>query len=175
MKNLIRPFSPNYNPIIGHEINVSGGHNRVEWHWARIRVVAADFTAAAGSEALDLAALVAANPAICSGPFPGSEVMTTAWSVDLVEEFAGGAISAATIILGISGTTNGYLTTTDVFTGAGEGWKQTPSASLWTPRRSGTLTPLLTLATTSDDVANAEEGILDVHFHFCMMPVLRTT
>lgn len=175
MKNLLRPFSPNYNPIVGHEINVSGGHQRVEWHWARIRVVAADFTAAATSEALDLATLIAANPTRCSGPLPADEVMTTAWSVNLVQEFAGGAISAATMILGISGTTNGYLTTTNVFTGAGEGWKQTPAATLWTPRRSNPLAPLITLATTSDDVANADEGIVDVHFHFCMMPNLRTT
>lgn len=174
MKNTIRPFSPNYNAVIGHEINVSGGHQRVEWHWARIRVVAADFTAAAGTEAIDLAALAAAEVSRCSGPFPGTEVMTTGWSVDLVQEFAGGSISAATIIMGISGTTNGFMTTTDVFTGAGVGWKQTPAATLWTPRRSASLVPLLTLATTSDDVSEADEGIVDVHFQFCHMPVLLT-
>lgn len=37
-------------------------------------------------------------------------------------DLAGGSVSAATVIVGKSGSTNKYLTSTDVFTGAANGW-----------------------------------------------------
>ena len=38
-----------------------------------------------------------------------------------VTDFSGGAVSAATVIVGKSGTTNKYLSATDVFTGVSNG------------------------------------------------------
>ena len=41
--------------------------------------------------------------------------------VNRITDFAGGAVSAATVIIGKSGSTNKYLTATDVFTGVSNG------------------------------------------------------
>lgn len=92
----------------------AGGH--LEDKVAVTRVVGFDlqesaFTAAATDETIVLGGLKAGE---------------LVWSVylDLVTEFAGGSISAATLEVGRAGDPNGYLLATNVFTGAGTGYKR---------------------------------------------------
>lgn len=167
----IRPGELNYGPRFLRAIEHPNFEPLVFQRW-RIRVEFGDFSDADTSQSLNLAdladTLVSSDPARVSGAFP-DDVLIGWWSYDLLEEFAGGTINAATLIQGISGTTNGHLTSTDVFTGAGTGWKQTPSATLWAPRRM-TSDPLLQLDTTAGNIDTLESGIVVVNAFFINLP-----
>lgn len=167
----IRPGTLNYGPRLMRELDQPNFEPIVFQRW-RIRVEYSDFTDTDTSQSLNLAdladTLVSSDPGRVSGAFP-DDAMIGWWSYDLLEEFAGGSVSAAALIQGISGTTNGHLTTTSVFTGAGTGWKQTPSATLWTPRRM-TSDPLLQLDTTGGNIDTLEEGVIVVSAFFFNLP-----
>lgn len=167
---IVRPGSPSANGIILRDAMKNGSH-MVDLHriW-RGRVTHADFTAAAGSEALNLRTLFAST-----NPIPDA-IQVGEYQVDLVEVFAGGSISAATIIFGETtpvNDTDGYLTSTDVFTGATLGIKDVPGAALYAPRYRATPTPILTLATTGDNVVAAASGVLDILIRYRLNPSRR--
>jgi len=151
------------------------GRTTAHWRWWWIRVLHSDYTEADGSQALNLAdladTLVASSTGgrRCSGALPDTASNFGFWTCDLREVFAGGVISAATMILGYSGDDNGYLTSTNVFTGATLGRKKTAAAALWGMQPLAG-DPLLQLDTTTGTVAAATTGCIDVYAMFLLDP-----
>ena len=74
-------------------------------HKAIISFANGDFTAAALTQNYDFATLAAG-------------LMVTAMASRLVTALSGGAVATAVFVAGDTGTTNGYLTSTNVFTGS---------------------------------------------------------
>lgn len=167
----IRAGQQNYAPRVNRALDRPNAEP-MPWQRWRIKVLYSDFTDSDTSQSLNLAdladTLLESDPARVSGAFP-TNMMMGFWAHYLAEEFAGGTINAATLIQGISGTTNGHLTITSVFTGAGTGWKQTPSGSLWTPRPV-TSDPLLQLDTTAGNINTLSAGCVIVNGFFLLLP-----
>src|SRR5690349_15641521 len=137
------------------------GRTTERWRRWWIRVLHSDYTAGAGSEALNLATLATTLMASstgarrCSGTLP-TDAIYGYWCADLREVISGGVISAATIILGPAGVDdNGFITSSNVFTGATLGRIRTAAAALWTPQPLAG-DPELTLATTGANVSVAD-------------------
>lgn len=123
-------------------------------HRAVISAADGDFSAAAGSQTYTLASLVA-----------GHRIKDAALKV--VTPVSGGAISAATAVLGKTGTTNAYITSADVFTGTAVKAKAGDGASFnqaGGEAFSAASALILTLATTSANVNAATAGELHVLF-----------
>ena len=168
MANLIRPGSTTGNAVILRDAQRPGTPmvdlTRI---WRGRIVVANDFTAAAQSQALDLRAMFANT-----NPIP-EDIDVWSPKVDLVQVVAGGGITTATVILGETtpvNDTDGYLTSTNVFTGATLGWKDTPAAALYGPRYRPLFTPLLQLDVGVGTVAGATSGVFDVTFKYSLTP-----
>lgn len=167
---IVRPGSPTANAIILRDA-MKAGTDPVDLPriW-RCRITHEHLTTAGTSQALDLRALFAATH-----PIP-DEIKVGLYDVTLEEVFAGGSISAMTIIFGESSPVNdtdGYLTSTDVFTGATLGVKEVPSAALFGMRYRATSTPILTFTSTTDNVDAATSGVLDVCLRYTLMPSRR--
>lgn len=168
----IRPGSPSANGIILRDAT-KNGTTMVDlprlWR-GRINVVT-DYTDADQSQSLNLRTHFAGTKYAIP-----DEIMFWAPQVDLVEVVAGGGITTATIIFGEAtpvNDTDGYLTSTDVFTGATLGIKDVPSAALYLPRYRATLTPLLQLDVGVGTVGGATSGVFDVMFRYSLMPTRR--
>jgi hypothetical protein len=165
---IARPGSPTANASILRDAQTPGTPMiDLARIWRGRIVVATDFTDADQSQALNLRTMFAAT-----NPIPDD---IDVWSpkVDLVEVVAGGGITTATIILGETtpvNDTDGYLTSTNVFTGATLGWKDTPAAALYGPRYRPEFTPLLQLDVGVGTVAGATSGIFDVTFKYSLTP-----
>jgi hypothetical protein len=170
----MRPFgAPQSGPNIDLDES-KPGRTKAMWRWWWIRVLHSDYTEADTSQALNLAdladTLVASSTGArrCSGAIP-TDCDFGLWRADLREVFAGGTIAAATMILGYSGDDNGYLTSTDVFTGATLGRKKTAGATLWAMQPLAG-DPLLQLDTTTGTVAAATTGCIDIYALFMLDP-----
>jgi hypothetical protein len=130
-------------------------------HWYRQVVTLDDFDgAAATSQALAL------NTLFPNNVFPKHVLQMPGAMVRLLEVYAGPSVTEATAVLGITGTTNGFLTSTNIFTGADLGVKQTPAASLYGGRFQAELSPLLTLATVGANISVLTTGALEVLIPF---------
>lgn len=170
--NSILPFQSETYGVHMHDDAMKPGRTPSRWHWWWIRVLYSDYTTAGTSQALDIDALAtslaAAGSNRVSGPMPTDCIMGY-WAYDLRRVFAGGTVATATVIAGISGTTNGHLTSTNIFTGATLGRKQTGAASLFQPIPI-TSAPLLQIDTTGGNVNTFTQGCIDVYAQFCRNP-----
>lgn len=168
---VIRPGSSTANAgMLRQQYNTPGARPAHRYEWYRQRVTYRDFTTAGTSQALSL------NVAFPQNTFP-ADVFLTMGPVpylDLVQTFSGGVVSAATMILGITGTTNGYITSQNVFTGATLGVLQAPGATIAAANlyRAADL-PLLTFTTTTGNVNTCTQGIVDVWIPFTYRPTSR--
>lgn len=121
----------------------------------RMRLQWKNFQAAATTSDLDI-------------PFPGNLVIERMY-LSLITAFSGGAVSAATLMAGTTGTPNTYLAATNVFTGATGGGNITvaagaglgvPLSGAGTPTAVGTVRFRVT--TTSANAAALIAGVADV-------------
>lgn len=129
--------------------------------WWIKRITHEHLTASATSQELDL------NTIFSTDPFPTNvDIMPGSFAV-LHEVLAGASISAATVTAGPNGgTEDDLLTSTNVFTGASLGRKQTPAAALWNGYFAADLDPRIVVATSSDDVDNATTFELSIAIPF---------
>lgn len=137
------------------------------WIW-RGRVLFSDFSDSDTSESLNIRTLFANT----ANPLPTNIAAGEYW-LDLREVFAGGTVDAADMILGRSGDDNAYVTTTDVFTGADLGVKDTPGAAEYPFRKFPTgsnLAPLLQLDTNAGNIDTLTSGVVDVCLYFRYLP-----
>jgi len=146
--------------------------NRINWmptlFWSQ-RVKYSDYSDSDTSEALDL------NATFTGNLFPKNVTITGAW-VQRVTDFAGGSVSAATIILGDAADDNQLLTQLDVFTGAKATaeLERTPAAAgfadggLW---ETGYV-PLLQLDTTTANIDTLTAGELIIGIEYKPLAVI---
>ena len=137
----------------------------------RGRITRAHLTAAATTQSLNLRTIFAGTKYAIPDHILVGEVTPSLEAV-----LAGGAISAAVIIIGENDVVNdddGYLTSTNVFTGAALGWKDTPAAALRAPRYRAAFTPLVGVTTTTANVNVATTFTLDVCFRYSLQPSRR--
>jgi hypothetical protein len=119
-----------------------------------------DFTAAATTQTYTL----------CTAPV-GTIVQGAAWKV--VTVILGGAISAAVAVVGKTGTTNAYITSTSVFTGAGT-VKAGDGASFNQAGGDGLSTAIdlvAVLTTTTANVSVATQG--EVHIYLKLVDITK--
>jgi len=181
MPDIVRPGAVTGNPFVMAQTQLSNNGYLVNMGWLwRGRITFRDLTAAAGSQVLDIAALFSANrgasPNIIGGNFVPQNIFAGQFFVDLVERFSGGAVSAATVILGRAASTSSYLTSTNVFTSATPGYASTPGATESAMRAfigAAAFAPIATIATTGGNVNTLTQGILDVYFHMNPLPSRR--
>jgi hypothetical protein len=169
---LVKPFSSlTFGAAAANDFYKAGRQPDL-WQWWWIRVLYSDYSDADTSQALNLAdladTLVAAGSPRTSGAIP-DDALFGYWCADLKQVFAGGTIATATVILGYSGDDNGYLTSTNVFTGATLGRKRTAAAALWTPQPLAG-DPLLQLDTTVGNISTATTGAIDIFARFTLDP-----
>lgn len=82
---------------------------------------------------------------------------------ELVQEFAGGTVSAATVEVGDTGDPNERFTALNVFTGAGTGLKTVTEGAL--PRSfEAAYAPVLKLDTTGGNINTLTAGIIRISF-----------
>lgn len=163
---IVRPGSSTANAILMREAMKAGSPMVDLKRIWRGRITHEHLTAAALTQSLNLRTLFAA-----SNPIP-DHIMVEEVSASLEEVLAGGAISAAVVIVGENDVVNdddGYLTSTNVFTGASLGWKDTPAAALRAPRYRAAFTPLVAVTTTTANVVAATSFVLDVSFKYSLM------
>lgn len=173
--NTILPFQSETYGAHMQDDSLKPGRTPSRWGWWWIRVLYSDYTTAGTSQALDISALAttmaaSSNSALntrTSGALP-TDAIIGYWAFDLRRVFSGGTVATATVIAGISGTTTGFLTSTNVFTGATLGRKQTVG-SLFQPTVLASA-PLLQLDTTVGNVNACTQGCIDVYAQFCRMP-----
>lgn len=139
-------------------------------YWWIQRVRYSDFSDADTSQALTL------NTAFPHNAFPTDVFLTfgpTAY-IDLVEVFAGGGVTAATLILGVSGNTNGLVESTNVFTGETLGRKYA-AGDLYVAATidQAAMSPLLELNTTTDNIDTLTSGIVDIYIPYTLAPARR--
>lgn len=123
-------------------------------HRANISCANGDFTAAATTQTYTLMALAV-----------GHLIRNAA--LRKVTDLAGGAVSAAVALVGKTGTTNAYCTSSDVFTGSTVYYKSGDGASF---NQAGgevhiaTSALILTITTTTANVSTLTSGELNVFF-----------
>lgn len=123
-------------------------------HRANISYANGDFTAAATTQTYTLATLAAGH-------------IVQNFAHRLITALSGGSVSAAVVLGGKTGTTNAYLTSTDVFTGstvlakAGDGasFNQAGGEAFV-----GASALILTLTTTTANVSTLTAGEIVVYF-----------
>lgn len=115
-----------------------------------------------GSQELDLNTLFPRNT------FP-TNVMRMECYARLIQVFAGGAISAGTVTIGVTGTADGFLTSTNIFTGATLGMKETVAASLRAPRFEAALAPVAVITSTTANVTAYTTGKLLIGIRYSPM------
>lgn len=168
----VRPGSSTANAVILREAEKAGSPMLALTRIWRGRVIVPEhFDDADTSESLNLAALFADT-----NPIP-PDILIGEMHISLEEVVAGGAIASAAVIIGENDVINdadGYLETTNVFTGATLGWKDTPSAALRASRYRAAFTPLMQLDVTVGTIAEATTGIIDVCFRYSLQPSRRT-
>ena len=137
-----------------------------EWNVWRFRFDVRDIVtpAEAGAQTFDLTTAVDVTT---GKPFPANVWMEHAHAY-LVEDFSGGAVSAATILFGDTNDPNGLITISSVFTGVGAGFLRTVAATEYDLRPEDAFVPLLTVATTTDDVDGLDEGIVDLYIPYSL-------
>lgn len=166
--NYVRPGSKTANGIINRKESAAGAPPKYPQAWWVQRVRYSNFTSAATSQALSLNATFTANP------FPPDAFIQMGAYVDLIQVFSGGAVTAATVILGDAGATNGLLTISNVWTGATTTRICTPAATEYDDVALETqFVPLLTLVTTTANVNVLTQGILDVYIPYSLAPSRR--
>jgi hypothetical protein len=123
------------------------------------RITHDDFVAAATSE----------TEAITGFPTNAAPLFA---EIKVETDFAGGAVSAATVTVGDAGSANELLTSTSVFTGVqNTAWIQTVGASLNSDfQREAAYSPILTLATTNGNTADLTAGSLIVRIYYVLLP-----
>jgi hypothetical protein len=134
----------------------------VTYGTARVLVTHADLTAAATSEVLDWDTLV--DAAFREGAVPTNARVTYAWA-NLLEEFAGGTVSACTLSLGDNGAATELINAVDVFTGAGTGLKVKDGAyTLGTFEAD--YDAKITVTTTTDNVVSLTAGKIELFIQY---------
>lgn len=124
-------------------------------HKAIISYALGDFSAAALTQTYNLGPTVPANAIVDN------------CAVKLVTVVAGGAIASATIQVGYTGTTNGFIAATSVFTGATAGAIAAAGADLAsTPGKGFTAATQLVavLTTTTGNVSAATGGEFHIYW-----------
>lgn len=116
-----------------------------------------DLTAAATTEAYALTG------------FPANSVLVDAW-IDLDTVFSGGSVSACTVQLGDTASTDELMSAKDVFTGATLGLTY-EDALAYVPKKEAAYAPELLVTTTDDNVVNLDAGDLTVYIRYMTMPV----
>lgn len=139
-------------------------------YWWIQRVRYSDFSETDTSQSLNL------NTAFPQNAFPTDAFLTfgpTAY-LDLIEVFAGGSVSAATLILGVSGNTNGLVESVNVFTGQTLERKYA-AGDLYVAATldQAAMAPLLELNTTTDNIDTLTSGIVDVYIPYTLAPTRR--
>lgn len=135
------------------------------WIWVG-RIGHADLTDADTSQTITLRSYLDATD-----PLP-EDIRAGEYFIDLVEDFAGGGNTAATLIIGRSGDDNAYLTSTDIFTGATNAFSDTPLAAEYSMRTFvGTaFAPLAQFDVTTGTCAGLTAGAVDIYIPFYYLP-----
>jgi hypothetical protein len=124
-------------------------------HKAVLSFAQGDFSAAAVTQTYNLGA-----------PVPSGTIVDNA-ALKLVTPVAGGTIATATVQVGYTGTTNGFIAAANVFTGATPGAITTPGADLASTSGKGftAATQLVVVVTsTVGNVAAATAGEVHVYW-----------
>lgn len=171
MPVIARPAPGTANAVISRQEAQAGQPIKQREGWWLVRVNYTHFTTAGTQQVLTLNTLFPTNT------FP-TEVFLQLGPIaylDLIQTFGGGTINAATLILGISGTTNGLVTSTNVFTGQTLA-RKAPGGSLYanTTDYQSAMSPLLQLDTTAGNVNTLTSGIVDVYIPYSFAPQRRT-
>lgn len=133
---------------------------------ARVLVTHEDLTEEDGSQTLDWDTLVAAAFRQSSVPANARPIWAYA---NLLEVFAGGAVSAATLSLGDAGAPTELLNAVNVFTGQALGIKAKNGAyTLGTFEAD--YTAKITIATSDGDVADLDSGIAEIFIEYVSYP-----
>jgi hypothetical protein len=131
----------------------------IKYGVARCRVDFDDLTAAATSEVITFAEAIVNHPTGAEAVPTNARVMF-AW-INLLEEFAGGSVSAITMDLGDAGNDDELVAAEDVFTGASTGVK-TGAGAYTLGTFEAAYTPILTFEATDDNVVNLTAGAVEV-------------
>ncbi len=166
----IRPGSPTATSIAMRKA-MSGASLPIGFnYWWIQRVRFSDFDETDTSEVMTL------NTQFPHNAFPTHAFLTfgpTAY-IDLIEVFAGGTVAAATMILGVSGNTNGLVESTDVFTGSTLERKYAGGdLHVIATIDQAALSPLLQLDTTTGTIDELTQGIVDIYIPFTLAPSRR--
>lgn len=94
-------------------------------------------------------------------PFPAYMWLQHA-HVIVVEDFAGGSVSALTLQLGDTGDPNGLLTASSAFTGVAPAILRTTAAAQYALRNEAAFVPTVTLTATGDNIDALVAGIADI-------------
>lgn len=164
----VRPGPSTANAVILRKA-MSGSYPPIALgYWWIQRVRYSDYSDADTSQSLSL------NVAFPHNAFPAAVFILPGAYIDLIEVFAGGSVSAATMILGDTNDDNGLLTSSNVFTGATLGRTVTPTAAEYPDTLyESQYVPLLQLDTTTDNIDTLTSGIVDVYIPFMLAPTRR--
>lgn len=172
--NSIRPIDGKFTADVQQNL-LDGQAPDAVWHQLAYRRVLriGDFTGAAAlQQGIDLFAdlTVAAR----GRPGQSGDFLTDSWVntlggpyLRLITPFSGGAVATCTAEFGDVGDPDGFLTVSNVFTGAPLGIVRTPSAAKFDPHEERNLQPTLTLRTTVGDVVDLTDGALEVVIPYC--------
>lgn len=167
MSEIIRPGSPDANGEIWAHAKEPSPYSLDLSRFFRMRVTFQDFDDADTQEDLNLGTLFASK-----GFPPVEDLIAGEFYVDLVQTWGGGTINAATMLLGQTAGTNGFLTSTNLFTGQTLGFKQTPAATLFARRlyatsaAAGVFGMFMRLDTTAGNINTLTSGIVDIYLPF---------
>lgn len=123
---------------------------------AKCRITHADLTDEDTSQALDFNALALGTG---ESPVPANSRIMYAW-INIITPFSGGSASAVTATLGDAAAANELITAVSIFTGASGLKTKTGSYTLGTFEAA--YTPLVTIASTDDDLDNLTAGVIEV-------------
>lgn len=102
--------------------------------------------------------------------FPRKEFPNNVWVhgayMRKITDFSGGAIATCTAEGGDAGDTDGLMTATNIFTGAGAGIVQTPAAAEYARRFEAAFVPVIRIVTTVGNVNALVAGELDYFVRF---------
>ena len=124
----------------------------------------ADLTAAATSEAIAF-----------DDDIPAKALVIGSW-FDLETDFSGGSVSALVVDVGDGTDPDGYVDNEDVFTGAANGQRSTPTTAPALLNENGVdlddaaRTPEVLITSTGDNVANLTAGALTAYIAFVTTP-----
>ena len=143
-------------------------------HWWRKEVRIGDFTAAAAvTQEIDLhddLTTAAQDRKGQSGLFPANVILPFGAYLRRITDFSGGAVAPATASIGDTGDDNGFLTATNIFTGAGAGFVMTSGAAQFAARPEAALIPTLALITTVANIDALTAGALEVAIPYYLLP-----